>query len=256
MANANHDRLRDLLEPYVLGALDDGERGEVAAHLETCPSCRRTAADLAEAARSLPLAVAAASPLELPASLKSKVLERIGGPEQVPRARRWWRPSAALGLATIALAALFVAWNARLDEAQSQEKELRARVARLQGLQPIVLEVVDSRHTVKRFLVPPEERAESRAYGKVFTRTDLPNVVVMANRLPQPPAGQAYHLWLTSRGQTRLAGVLPVDRQGFALLVFTADRVGPAYEDARLLLQPRGARRPSGVPFLIWNVES
>jgi hypothetical protein len=133
---------------------------------------------------------------------------------------------------------------------------LRTRLAKLEGLQPIVLEVVDSRHTVKRVLLPPDERAESRAYGKVFTRTDLPDVVAMANRLPQPRAGQAYHLWATAAGRTRLVGVMPLDTQGFALLVFRADQRGPRYENVRVLLHRKGARRPSGVPVLAWDAGS
>jgi len=35
-----HDELRDTLGAYVLGALEPGERAQVAAHLETCAHCR------------------------------------------------------------------------------------------------------------------------------------------------------------------------------------------------------------------------
>ena len=75
----------------------------------------------------------------------------------------------------------------------------------------------------------------------------------LAARLPQPPAGQAYHLWLTSQGQTYLGGVLAVNAQGFGLLVFDADHDGPVYEAAQLTLQPEGSTAPSGSPVLTWQ---
>jgi hypothetical protein len=260
--NENCERIRELLAANALGALDGDELAAVEHHLERCPACRELAREHQEAAHALPSALAAASPLELPRPLKEQVLEHIGARERTPRPeltaprRRWWRVGAAFAAVTLALAALFVAWDARLDDARSQERELRARLAKLEGLQPTVLEVVDSRRTVRRVLLPPDERSESRAYGKVFTRTDLPDVVAMANRLPQPRAGQAYHLWVTTADRARLVGVMPIDRQGFALLVFKADRPGPRYGNVRVLLHRKGATRPSGTPVLVWDTKS
>jgi hypothetical protein len=259
--NETCERIRGLLGAYAAGALEGDELAMVEAHLERCPACRELAREHEEAVHALPTALAAASPVELPAPLKERVVGRIGGeqgvrPREPTAQRRRWRLRGALALATLAVAGLFIAWDARLEDARSQERELRARLAKLEGRQPIVLDVVDSRHTVKRVLLPPDERAESPAYGKVFTRTDVRDVVAMANRLPQPSAGQTYHLWATAAGRTRLVGVMPLDRQGFALLVFRADRPGPRYEDVRVLLQRKGARRPSGVSVLAWSASS
>jgi len=259
--NENCERIRELLAAHALGALDGADLAAVEEHLERCPACRELAREHHEAAHALPSALAAASSLELPGPLKKQVLEHIGARERTPREltaprRRWWQVGAALAAVTLLVATLFVAWDARLDDARSQERELRARLAKIEGLQPTVLEVVDSRRTVRRVLLPPDERSESRAYGKIFTRTDLPDVVAMANRLPQPRAGQTYQLWVTTAGRTRLVGVMPLDRQGFALLVFKADRAGPRYANVQVLLQPKGATRPSGKPVLAWDTES
>ncbi|MBA2558913.1 MAG: zf-HC2 domain-containing protein [Propionibacteriales bacterium] len=38
--STEHDRLRDLLGPYVLGGLDAADRARIDTHLATCPSCR------------------------------------------------------------------------------------------------------------------------------------------------------------------------------------------------------------------------
>jgi Anti-sigma-K factor rskA/Putative zinc-finger len=260
--NENCERIQELLGSYALGVLENGDLAKVEAHLERCPACREVAREHEEAVHALPSALAAASPVELPRTLRQRVLQQVANERGLPqhdpatkRQRGWW-PRAAFAIATLTVAALFVAWDARLDDARSQERELRARLAKLQGLQPVVLEVVDSRHTVKHVLLPPEERSDSRAYGKVFTRTDLPDVVAMANRLQQPPPGQAYHLWATTDGRVRLIGVMPIDKHGFALLVFRAKQAARRYEEVRVLLQRRGARRPSGTPALVWSADT
>ncbi|MEP6816828.1 MAG: zf-HC2 domain-containing protein [Marmoricola sp.] len=38
--STEHDRLRELLGPYVLGGLDPADRAQLESHLTTCPSCR------------------------------------------------------------------------------------------------------------------------------------------------------------------------------------------------------------------------
>ncbi len=122
--------------------------------------------------------------------------------------------------------------------------------------QETVLEVVDARNTIKRNLAPPDGSGGATAsYGKLYTRPDLSDVVAMAGRLPPPPAGQAYHLWLTQAGQSsapQLAGVLAFN-QGFGLLVFDAAQPGPTYNAAWVTLQPPGSAAPAGPTVLRWQ---
>jgi hypothetical protein len=165
------------------------------------------------------------------------------------RAGRWRAVAAA---AAIVLLALSVAWGVRLSEALDQERALRERVAaHFTQQQENVLEVVDADEATRAIQRSPDP--DSRAYGKLFTRPDLPHVVAMAARLPPPAAGQTYHLWLTSEGRTFLAGVLPVNDQGFGLLTFDADHPGPVFEAARLTLQAAGAEAPGGETVLAWS---
>ena len=73
-------------------------------------------------------------------------------------------------------------------------------------------------------------------------------------RMPAPPPGQAYHLWLRLGGQTCLCGVLESNAGGFSQLVFQADRHGPAYESVWLTLQPVGqAAASQGGVLLRWD---
>jgi anti-sigma-K factor RskA len=269
-----HKQAKDQLEAYTLGALEADERHAVERHLAMCTECRRLAADLAATADLLPLALAAASPLRPPTDLKDRVLRAAHGSAMVvpetgvstrasaasaessPRVRilpgrvgRWRTVAAAALLVALALSLI---WGARLSEALDQERALREQVAaHFTQQQEIVLEVVDADDATRLILRSPDP--DSRAYGKLFTRSDLPHVVAMAARLPTPPQGQTYHLWLTSEGRTFLAGVLPVNDQGFGLLTFDADHDGPVYEAARLTLQAAGAEAPGGETVLAWS---
>ncbi|MSP14879.1 MAG: hypothetical protein EXR62_18210 [Chloroflexi bacterium] len=279
------EQIRELLEAYVLDALEEVESAQVAAHLATCPDCRRLAQQLAETAHLLPHALAAASPLNLPAQLKERLLESIatgqpsvsttnGGtvenkeypilfpagtqPSPLPspahgmrRFPAWFKPRVLSAVAAVLVLAVTLGWGFRLNLALAQERVLRAEFANLVSQQEIVLEVVDSNKTVKRLLRPPA--GNSSAYGKVYTRPDLSEVVVMAARLPVPPPGEGYHLWLTQQGQMKLAGVLNTNEQGFGMLVFDAATNGPEYQSARITLQPLNAVTTSDNTILLWE---
>lgn len=280
--------IRELLEAYVLGALDDEEETRVESHLAACPECRQLANEAADVANQLPQALTEASSLRVPPAVKVRLLETLRKSETAPaqsdgsstpdrqraasvdavspeagrpayvkwrsRIARWlpqWRPRTVIAVAALILLAISVVWNVRLIGVLAQERAQLAEYADLIGQQEIVLEVVDSNQTTRRVLLPPEDG--SRAYGKVFTRPDMPHVVAMAARLPQPPEGQAYHLWVTRAGRTRLAGTMNVNDEGFGLLVWDVDRDGPDYESARLTLQPEGSTEPAGAPVLVWQ---
>src|SRR6266545_1298662 len=226
---------RELLEQYVLGALEPEERSEVERHLESCAECR---------------ALAAASALQPPAALRERVLAAAAPSGRRPRPVR--RRTLAVALAA-AVPALALGWAAGFQQASARENDRRDELARQLGVEALVFEVVDSRETDKAFLRTTRERGPfARSYGKLYTRPDLSDVVAFANRLPEAPKGRAYHLWLTVGGRTKLAGVLTV-RDGFGLVVFKAQRPGPKYGAAVLTLQKPGADAPAGTPVLTWR---
>ena len=247
------DPVQELLEAYVLGTLDVAEQARVERHLQGCKDCQRLAKQYAKVASKLPQALATASELPLPPEIKTHLLQTLAA--QRPSARRranpfWWRPRLVTwGLAI--LLAFSLAWGFSLNVALAQERALRSEFANLVDQQEVVLEVIDSSKTTKAFL--RATASDSGSYGKLFTRSDMSHVVAMAGRLPVPPAGQAYHLWVGQEGQTHLAGTMKVNDKGFGLLVFTADQSGPVYEAAQLILQPVGSTSPTGTPTIAWQ---
>jgi hypothetical protein len=96
----SEDRFRDLLGPYVLGELADGEARELQRHLEECSSCRDDLEEVRSAHGLLQSAVAGPPP-----ELKEWVLARARSERRPPPAGRWriWLPVAAALLVVAAL---------------------------------------------------------------------------------------------------------------------------------------------------------
>ncbi len=243
----------DQLEGYALGALDRDEATALARHLAGCESCRRELRRYEEIAAALPAAVASASQLRLHPSLRNRVL--LGLSRGRNPASSWpqylWR---SVAVAALVLLAGSLVWGWQLKAQLVHEQQVNAEMmGKLTRYQLTVFEVVDSPVTVKRGLRSTVDPSSNAPYGKVFSRTDQNDVVAMVNRLPQPPAAEVYQLWLTSDGQTTLAGPLEVDKDGFAYLVYRDSRRGPTYQQAIVTLQPLGGATPSTNVVLIWQ---
>ncbi len=234
--------MREDLEAYALGALDEAERRRVARHLAGCATCRSAVAGYESVLAELPAALAATATTAPDPAVLRRVLA-------VAMRQPLWPRIAGLAVAAAAFVLIALGtWNVQMDRALAQEREIYRRLA---GQQEIVFEVVDSPRSTKTFLRSPV--SGSSAYGKVFVRSDLPFVVAMAGNLPQPPTGERYHLWLTlDSGETILAGTL-LPQDGFGSLVYQADRSGPTFQSVRLIAQPPGASAPEGVPVIFWS---
>jgi hypothetical protein len=227
----NHDEIRECLEAYALGALDDPERRTVEAHVATCEACRDELDRYQEVAAELPGALALAAPVP-PSDVAAQRIRRA-------IRRRTLRSRLLTISASVAIVLLVVAaaWIWRSQRTLADERE---RSERLFAEQEIIFEVVDSPDRQRIGLRPPGDDGDW--YGKVFTSPDLPFVVVMAGRLPDPEDGAAYHVWLTlADGTTVLAGRLQPDDDGFAPLVYTADDDGPAVASAAVTAEPTEA---------------
>lgn len=267
------NQIQPLLEAYSLDALSKEEQRRVTLHLETCPDCRAIASEYADMSTQLSELIAGISPHVAPAGLKERVLDNLESrntnqlimaqdisaiaPESTPvrellnahHMGRWFR--LAFALITLLLA-LSLIWSVRLNVTLARERALLAEYADLVDQQEIVLEVIDSDNSVRRLLLPVAD-FPSRPYGKVFSRTDMNHVVAMAARLPELPPGEAYHLWLSQEGKTKLTGIMNVNSDGFGLLVFDEDNDNPQFDSALVTLQPIGSETPSDDVIIRWE---
>jgi hypothetical protein len=246
----DHLDVWEQLEAYALGALEPDEAAKVREHLARCPECTSELATWERVTDELPAALAAASPLRLHRSLQRRI---VAGVQQRPARRLvprpWLLPAVAVLATVLFIASSLYALNLRQQLAEGQilrQQSLEKVQTRLsQADQYRVLEVLDSTTTTKRLLrsVNPDH---PDAYGKLWTRGDDVDVVVMVNRLPQPGVGEQYMLTLTTAdGRTVTPGQLSVDPDGFAMLLFPADRKGPTYQSAVVSL--------GGIPLVEWR---
>ena len=262
-----HERIEDLLlDPVRLAAFDASEAPEDIAlreHLAGCPACR---ADLDSWARlqsavsgalleSAAEAAAAVDPIELPASLRARVLSAIrreaadtalapvamAGPTTVAAPTRPWlafrQPRAPwLGLAA-ALVVLVVGGGVLVNQAN----QLTASQGETQRLAEAVA-------AVDRVLAEPQHRVVAlttpagAAGGSIsWTRHDL---VVLTTALQAPKPGEVYRCWLNSNGKGWAVGRMEF-AGGAAYWVGTLDEwasfeIGPATM-FRVSLEPPGA---------------
>src|SRR5215471_1999821 len=246
----DHAEARDQLAACALGALELGEADAVREHLTRCAECRAELATFEHVTHELTSALAVASPLRVHPSLRRRIVagvRRRSARRLLPRP--WLLPAVAALAIVLFLASSLYALSLRQQLAQGQvlrQQALEKVQTRLsQPDQYRVLEVLDSTTTTRR-LLRSADPDHPDAYGKLWTRGDDADAVVMVNRLPRPDPGQRYELVLTTvDGRTVSPGQLTVDPDGFAMLLFAADRKGPAYRSAVVSLD--------GKPLVQWS---
>lgn len=109
----DHERLRQDLGAFVLGALPVDEAAAVEAHLATCPGCRAERDDLLPVSAALgDLRSAGPVPAETeaaPADLETRVLERVERERARERRTTWVRRAGLAAVAGAAAAVVLVA---------------------------------------------------------------------------------------------------------------------------------------------------
>ena len=228
-----HDRYDELVAPYLLDAIEDDERLEFEAHLETCASCRDEIEFLRVGVDAIPGSVPQVEP---PPELRDRIMSVVrseaellaaAGPQadRVPEPRRerrpfWsgWRVAAPLAGA-LAAAALAVAVVGDGDGDGS-------------GTQTVIA-------------------AQAPAGSSVRVLVGEEHSTLVAEDLPAPPRGRVYQVWLKRPGKapepTRAlfrpseSGTVSVDVPG------SIDGV----EDVLVTHEPIGGSQvPSGPPLI------
>lgn len=197
-----HDDLRELLPDYAIGTLDEAQAALVMQHLDTCPACRRSLADLFEIIGLL-------APVQYPSPpVRSALLARVaarGSAAPLPIRRsghlgRWRRAAARGALAAAAVLLLALGgWNLALQRQLDQ----RATAARL-------FDNPAAAHPLTDGELPG-------AQGVLYAAPNGDTALLLASGLPLLPPDQRYQLWLfTEDGARESSGVFAVAPDGTA----------------------------------------
>ena len=250
--------------PYVLGALDDADRGAFEAHLASCPVCVEEVRALRRVVDALAFAVPQRTPRP---ELRSRVLTLISG-EASPvavRARasrrnlREWLPLAAALVMAMALGAYGWRLQGRVSMLEARLADAERRVLAAQQTTLEAQRVADQVQTTLAVLAAPDMvRIEltgqspapgataralwSRNRGMVFTMTNL----------PLPAAGRVYQVWVVTADAPVSAGLLAPDSSGRATAFFSTPRDIPPPVAIAVTLEPAGGvNAPTGPTYLV-----
>lgn len=244
--NETTPHVDDLVAGYLLGALERHESTRVDAHLPQCASCQRVYDESRELLAVLP---AGAEDLSPRAHVKRNLLAAAAGEQQpshprvtrIEERRAWaqvrqWAPVTAAAAAVVAIVVGLTSWslvlNERLDERNEELARFNQLVDSVAGSGAVLtMEGTDAAPGLRAALVVPED-------GR--------GVVVLADNVPAPAPGQAYHLWLFDGETPVYGGTLVPDDNGH--IVRTLPDVELAqFERMEVDAQPEDAGAPGGV---------
>lgn len=226
---------------YAVDALDDLERAAFERHLAECPECRAEVASLREAAGTL----AETTALEPPAALRDRVLAGIATtrplPPEVPapvsldsrRPRRRFNLLVAAAAAVLAVGGGAVLWQQPWQESSSQQ----------QSAVEAVLSAADARRSSLDF--------DGGAKATLVHSDSVGRAVLVTEKMPPPPPGKVYQVWLDQPGKGMVsAGLMPVREDQQVLLSGDAATA----TGAGITVEPEGGSpEPTSKPIALFD---
>ena len=250
-----HEQLGDQAAAYVLGALTPAERQAFEAHLAGCGPCAAEVRSLIQVAAAL----AHLAPMEAPAPpVRARLLASLA-PRSSSSSMSWLAAAASVALA-VALGGYAAQLRGRVTGLESRLRDAAGRAdaserqmadARRTAVEAQAVVAVLAASDLARIDLagqPPAATATARAFwsrsrGLVFT----------ALKLPAPPPGRAYQLWvLTAQPAPISAGMLMVDADGRVNARFDTPQDLPPPVAMAVTLEPEGGvPAPTGEKYLV-----
>ena len=271
MTMERHAEIADRLERYVLDQLPEPERREVEEHLRACGTCAK---DVHELRAALVGVAESVPPVTPPAALRERVLAAVATEQQEtarrerrvgivqPPSRRLWGMLPLAAAAVLVLAIGAVAF--RIDRSR---RELAGDLSRLQTLN------VDLQERLTRFAaqtdlalsiltaadmreIPLEGRESAVAAAARAYWSPGRGLLLVADRLPAPPAGRIYQVWIIEGGQPVSAGLLGEEPGNRGMLIVTPPRPGTGASVTVAVTDepPGGLQAPSGTIRLAGSI--
>lgn len=193
MSPSEHDRFQEDVGAYLLGALEDTERSDFERHIAICHLCHDDVERLRGAAEALPRSVDQYDP---PPAVKRALMEHVYAEAGWPaKARRrqlaerlgLTRPRLALATAAVLLVGLLGGYGISQLSDSGGTRTISASVDRTRV-------------------------GNGSAELVVPAGGGAPHLRV--SRMPQPPAGQVYEIWLRRGNQIEPGPLFSVDRRG------------------------------------------
>jgi anti-sigma-K factor RskA len=224
---------------YAVDALDDLERAAFEHHLAGCADCRAEVAGLREAAALL----AESTAVEPPAALRDRVLAEIATVRPLPPASTATGPAprrhgrmrllVAAAAAVVLVGAGAVVWQQPWEDGTTQTPPVADQVR----------DAPDAKSTSLEF--------PGGASATITHSDSLHRAVITTRKMPAPPAGKVYQLWLDQPGKGMVsAGVMPVKEDQTVVLAGDAATA----TGAGITVEPEGgSATPTTEPIALFD---
>jgi anti-sigma-K factor RskA len=258
----------ELLDAYVLYALEDEEAIQVEAHLEDCVQCRQAVSELERAATQLGLSVAHREPSGALLMRLMDALEPVaatGRPAKNGTSSIWFRTRTVRVLVPVAAAvvvavlALSVVMNFRnFDRTENLEREnstLIAQMAQSVDEESRVAETVQQLRITNYWLAnptnrsfalePPSGAGDSR--GVLLVSSDGRRAMLLLVDMRAPSRSATFQVWLMRHGDRLWAGEVKVDDRGWGTVTLRPQESVFRYDKVELTAEkiPGASSTPS-----------
>jgi anti-sigma-K factor RskA len=260
MSMERHDEIQALLADYVLGELTAEDRRRVDEHVAGCAACATELRELGLAFHGIGLAE---EPVAPPPHLRERVLQSLRTDAHIPMTEptvaratpgsyaAWLAVAATLAIAFAAALLFTIRRNSELRDAvrvaDAVYAELQKRIGDNETQADLAVSILTSpdmrRIDLEGF--DASRDAVARAYW-----SPAKGLLIVADRLPEPPAGRVYQVWLigsASAGPVS-AGLLDDPRSGRGMLIVPAPQgvAGDVVTVAVTDEPPGGGSAPTG----------
>ncbi len=240
------EELKDLYELYTLDVLEDGERGEIDAHLERgCEACAKGVRDALAMNTAMMTIVPEAAP---PARLKRRLMAAIGAPGFEGAARSPWTWVAALAAAAM----LMFAVRSSIQERQTATElaDARKTIVQVSGDREQMMKALS-------FLNQPETQQvgfgkDKPARGNIFVNPSR-GVLLIASNLPALIPGRMFEMWVIPKGGApKPAGMFRSSDNGTAYHMLSGPQNLASGDAIAVTVEPEaGSAAPTTTPLFV-----
>jgi anti-sigma-K factor RskA len=269
-------------DEYAIGALEPHLERAVALHLSECHDCRDMVRDSERLAATLALG---APSRRASARLKRRVWAHAGiaRPTLLQRAAHYVPAAAAVAAVFVAAAAFTgmvsvrnevnglraenVNLQGEINDVQSQKVEIAALTERLAEAEQASAKQEQATRSDRELMLammsPDSDTANltaiegnDAAIGRLIWDDENDRLWFVANRLPQRPRGETYHIWVNADGKYVSLGTFNTDASGFARFETEMPEGIDRYESAVVTIQSIAAAEKDGDAVFVASLRS
>ena len=229
----------ELLPSYALNALSEQETALVEAHLTTCHWCSTLLREHLQVAAAL---AQGAERSQLPQGLKGRTMRAVESQRRKSPRKSWppqegrpparWLAGVAASLAVLLLAAsigISVHMTSQVDDLQDENDELASQLA--QGEERLANLLLEQR-SMSYVIASPDKQVlplqgvsgDPEAEGVLMIGDQGDVAILMARGLEPSSGDDSYQVSLKKDGQPVVVDSLPVDQNGWGVLMLWADQ--------------------------------